>query len=95
MNLPEHRGTIFGLGNLSNGVGRSIGNGLTGVAANVLSRTFTEPMNFAVGLALFQIFFLPTGYCYWRAAKTCEADIERVRSTLTARSAKPPPSTTV
>jgi len=95
VNLPEHRGTIFGLGNLSNGVGRSIGNGLTGVAANVLSRTFTEPMNFAVGLALFQIFFLPTGYCYWRAAKTCEADIERVRSTLTARSAKPPPSTTV
>lgn len=95
VNLPEHRGTIFGLGNLSNGVGRSIGNGLTGVAANVLSRTFTEPMNFAVGLALFQIFFLPTGYCYWRAAKTCEADIERVRSTLTARSAKPPPTTTV
>lgn len=95
VNLPEHRGTIFGLGNLSNGVGRSIGNGLTGVAANVLSRTLTEPMNFAVGLALFQIFFLPTGYCYWRAAKTCEADIERVRSTLTTRSAKPPPTTTV
>ena len=88
VNLPEHRGTIFGLGNLSNGVGRSLGNGLTGFAANVLSRSFAEPTNFAVGLALFQIFFLPTGYCYWRASKSCEDDIDRVHSVLRARAAQ-------
>ena len=85
VNLPEHRGTIFGLGNLANGVGRSMGNGLTGFAANVLSRSFAEPTNFAVGLAIFQICFLPTGYCYWRASKTCEADAADVHETLLKR----------
>ena len=85
VNLPEHRGTIFGIGNLSNGVGRSIGNGLTGFAANVLARTYAEPLNFAVGLAIFQIFFLPTGYCYWRASKTCESDSAAVRAQLGER----------
>lgn len=85
VNLPEHRGTIFGFGNLSNGVGRSIGNALTGFAADVLKRSYAEPMNFVIGLAIFQVFFLPTGYCYWRASKTCEADIEAARSTLRER----------
>jgi len=85
VNLPEHRGTIFGFGNLSNGIGRSIGNGLTGFAAVALATQFDEPMNFVVGLAIFQIFFLPTGFCYWRASKTCEADIEAVHSQLTRR----------
>ena len=85
VNLPEHRGTIFGLGNLSNGVGRSIGNGFTGFAANVLARTYAEPLNFAIGLAIFQIFFLPTGYCYWRASKTCESDIKKVQTQLGER----------
>ena len=87
VNLPEHRGTIFGLGNLSNGVGRSIGNGFTGFAANVLARTYAEPLNFAIGLAIFQIFFLPTGYCYWRASKTCESDIEKIQTQLGERGA--------
>ncbi len=85
VNLPEHRGTIFGLGNLSNGVGRSIGNGLTGFAASLLSRRFAEPTNFAVGLTIFMVFFVPTGYCYWRASKTCEADIGHVRAVLQER----------
>ena len=85
VNLPEHRGTVFGLGNLVNGVGRSIGNGLTGLAANLLARSFAQPLNFAIGLALFQVFFVPTGYCYWRASKVCEADMDDVQATLQAR----------
>lgn len=85
VNLPEHRGTIFGLGNLSNGVGRSIGNALTGVAATALQRAFPPPVNYAVGLALFQIFFVPTGYCYWRASFTAPGDIRSVAQVLEER----------
>jgi MFS family permease len=85
VNLPEHRGTVFGIGNLVNGFGRSIGNGLTGLAANALARSFAQPWNFAVGLALFQVFFLPTGYCYWRASKVCEADMDEVQDILRSR----------
>ena len=88
VNLPEHRGTVFGIGNLANGFGRSIGNGLTGVAANALSRSFAQPWNFAIGLAIFQVFFLPTGYCYWRASKTCEADMDHVQEVLRRRASE-------
>jgi MFS family permease len=87
VNLPEHRGTIFGLGNLVNGVGRSMGNGLTGFAADRLASAFASPTNYSVGLAVFQIFFLPTGYCYWRASKTCGPDIAEVRQILAERAA--------
>ncbi len=89
VNLPEHRGTVFGLGNLSNGVGRSIGNGLTGLASATLITTIAAPLNYAVALALFQAFFIPTGYCYWKAAHTAPSDIDDVRQTLSARAGAP------
>ena len=85
VNLPEHRGTVFGLGNLTNGVGRAIGNGLTGPTAAGLSSALPPPWNWATGLAVFQVFFLPTGYCYWRAAETAGTDIADVRATLADR----------
>ncbi len=85
VNLPEHRGTVFGLGNLANGVGRSLGNYLTGIASDLLRAGFAVPWNFAVGLSIFQVFFLPTGYCYWRASQVCEADMDEVQATLAAR----------
>lgn len=85
VNLPEHRGTVFGVGNLANGVGRSIGTALTGPVATALERSVPAPFNWALGLTLFQVFFLPTGWCYWKASQTCPADIEEVRTTMTAR----------
>ena len=85
VNLPEHRGTVFGVANLANGVGRSAGNGLTTAVAGAIERAFPPPVNYAVGLALFQVFFLPTGYCYWRAAGTSPGDIETVENVLAAR----------
>jgi MFS family permease len=93
VNVPEHRGTVFGVGNFVNGVGRAAGAGLTTVAAQVLNRTIPAPYNLALGLSLFQVFFLPTGWCYWKASKTCPTDIEAVRTTLRERasgSASPP-----
>ena len=85
VNLPEHRGTVFGVGNFVNGLGRAVGTGLTTVTADVIKKTLPPPFNLALGLSLFQVFFLPTGWCYWMASKTCPADIESVRETLRER----------
>lgn len=85
VNLPEHRGTIFGLGNLANGVGRSAGTALTGAVASALERAMPPPVNWAVGLSLFQLFFVPTGWCYWKASQTSPGDITEVRSILAER----------
>jgi MFS family permease len=87
VNLPEHRGTIFGLGHLANGLGRSTGNALTAAAAGGFERALPPPLNWAVGLAVFQVFFLPTGYCYARAARTSPGDIQEVASILERRAA--------
>lgn len=90
VNLPEHRGTVFGLGNLANGIGRSAGNALAGGVAGTISSAFPPPLNWALGLTAFQAFFLPTGYCYWRAAGTSPHDIMEVRSILHDRAAGRP-----
>jgi len=87
VNLPEHRGTVFGLANLANGIGRSTGTALTGSVAGALQRALPPPFNWAVGLSAFQAFFLPTGWCYWRASRTCPGDITRVRRLLRTRGA--------
>lgn len=95
VNLPEHRGTIFGAANFANGVGRSAGNGLTGAVAGAFETALPPPLNWAIGLTVFQVFFLPTGYCYYRAAKTSPGDITEVRSILSQRAQEtkdsPPP----
>ncbi|GMQ92880.1 MAG: MFS transporter [Acidimicrobiia bacterium] len=85
VNVPEHRGTVFGVGNFINGIGRAVGTGLTTVTADTIRKTLPPPFNLALGLSLFQVFFLPTGWCYWKASKTCPADIEAVRATLRER----------
>ena len=87
VNLPEHRGTIFGSAELVNGIGRGTGALLTTATAETLNKTIPPPFNLAVSLSIFQIFFLPTGWCYWKASKTCPEDITSVRDTLTERAA--------
>jgi len=85
VNPPEHRGTVYSMGNLANGVGRAVGNGLTGVVFRALQAPFPPPLNFAVGLAAFQLFFIPTGLMYLRASRTSPADIATVHELLEAR----------
>ena len=85
VNLPEHRGTVFGIQNLVNGLGRASGNGLTGPVATALERSLVPPLNWAVGLAIFQVFFLPAGWMYWKAMKTSPGDITANRSELERR----------
>ncbi|XXG07740.1 MFS transporter [Micromonospora sp. SH-82] len=88
VNPPEHRGTVYSLGNLVNGVGRAAGNGLVGVAFHGLRAAFPPPLNFAVGLAAFQLFFVPTGVMYWLASRTSPRDIEAVHDLLHTRAEK-------
>ncbi|MEV6598331.1 MFS transporter [Actinoplanes sp. NPDC051346] len=82
VNPPEHRGTVYSLGNLANGVGRAGGNALVGVAFRSLSGAFPPPLNYAVGLAAFQFFFIPTGIMYWLASRTVARDMADTHASL-------------
>ncbi|WP_051167367.1 MFS transporter [Actinoplanes sp. N902-109] len=95
VNPPEHRGTVYSLGNLFNGAGRAGGNALVGVAFRGLSGAFPPPLNYAVGLAAFQFFFIPTGVMYWLASRTVArdmADTHAALATYAAATAGPTPS---
>ncbi|KUL30519.1 MULTISPECIES: MFS transporter [Actinoplanes] len=85
VNPPEHRGTVYSLGNLVNGAGRAGGNALVGVAFQRLSGVFPPPLNYAVGLAAFQLFFIPTGIMYWLASRTVAADMTATHAALLAK----------
>jgi MFS transporter, Spinster family, sphingosine-1-phosphate transporter len=84
VNPPEHRGTVYSLGNLVNGVGRASGNALVAVAFRSLSTAFPPPVNYAVGLAAFQLFFVPTGIMYWLASRTVGKDMADTHAALLA-----------
>jgi len=88
VNPPEHRGTVFSLGNLVNGVGRATGTGVIGVSFAALERIVAQPLNYAVGLAAFQLFFIPTGIMYWLASRTAPRDIATVQAMLEERAAE-------
>ncbi len=55
------------------------------MAAKALSGAFPPPLNYAAGLALFQLFFVPTGVMYWLASRTAPHDIKAVHDTLLER----------
>ncbi len=87
VNLPERRGTVFGIASFTNGSGRALGNGLTGMAFDFFKGTgrFPPPWNYAICLSLFQVFFIPTGWCYFQASKSISKDMSNVKSTLRSR----------
>ena len=84
MNPPEHRGTVYSLGNLVNGFGRAGGNAMVDVAFRGLSGAFPPPLNYAVGLAAFQFFFVPTGVMFWLASRTVAKDMADTHAALLA-----------
>ena len=87
VNPPEHRGTVYSLGNLINGFGRAGGNALVAVVFRALSGAFPPPLNYAVGLAGFQLFFIPTGIMFWLASRTVGKDIADTHAVLLAAGA--------
>jgi MFS family permease len=88
VNPPEHRGTVYSAGNLANGVGRAAGNALTGPVIRALAAPFPPPVNYALGLALFQVFFIPTGVMYYLASRTSPTDVDGVRRLMDQRAAE-------
>lgn len=87
VNPPEHRGTAFSAGNLVNGLGRTAGTYLVVRTFEGLERALPPPLNYAVGLAAFQLFFIPTGIMYWLASRSSPRDIATVDRLLRDRAA--------
>jgi len=88
INLPEHRATAFSISNLINGFGRSIGNILIGIVLNFISLKLSEPYNYIYTMILFQLFFIPAVYCYYKVSENSGRDIRKVKSTLKLRAKK-------
>jgi hypothetical protein len=82
VNPPEHRGTVYSLGNLVNGFGRAGGNAMVAVAFRGLAGAFPPPLNYALGLAGFQLFWVPTGVMFWLASRTVAKDMADTHSAL-------------
>jgi len=85
LNQPEHRGTVAGMSTLLAGVGLAVGNGLTGIVLAWLSLWAAPPANYAYGLIIFQLFFLPAGYFYYRTTQSTPANIAHARRILVKR----------
>jgi MFS transporter, Spinster family, sphingosine-1-phosphate transporter len=92
VNPPEHRGTAFSVGNLVNGAGRTVGTVVVVRMFEALERAVPPPLNYALGLALFQVFFIPTGVMYWLASRTAPTDIATVDRLLRERAAAAKPT---
>ncbi len=88
VNLPEHRGTAFSFVTLANNIGRALGTFLVAVTFDWLRWATEPPTNYALGLSLFQLFFIPAGLCFWLAARTTPQDAADVESTLRSRAAQ-------
>lgn len=87
VNLPEHRGTAFSFITFANNVGRALGTILVATTFDGLARALPAPTNYALGLTLFQLFFIPAGLCFWFAARTTPRDAADVQATLRERAA--------
>lgn len=86
VNLPEHRGTAFSVANLAGSLGRTIGNVGVGFLLSIISTYKGEPYNYMITLIIFQLFLIPSAFCYIKMAKSNNKDIENVKSILFKRS---------
>ncbi|MCM2533631.1 MFS transporter [Neobacillus pocheonensis] len=85
VNLPEHRGTAFSVANLSNSLGKTLGNVGVGVILGIISVHSKEPYSYIITLSILQIFLVPSAFCYLRMAKHNVSDINKVKGTLKQR----------
>ncbi|MBP1744913.1 MAG: putative permease [Firmicutes bacterium] len=85
VNLPEDRAAAYSLGNLANGMGRTIGNAAFSFVLAAVSAHVSSPLNYEWTLSIFQLFFIPAGFLYLWMSKHNKRDISRVKSTLRVR----------
>jgi MFS transporter, Spinster family, sphingosine-1-phosphate transporter len=85
VNLPEHRGTAYSFVTLANNIGRALGTVLVGLSFDWLQQMLPTPTQYALGLTLFQLFFIPAGLCFWIAARAAPSEIVSIQMTLRRR----------
>jgi MFS family permease len=85
VNLPEHRATAFSIANLIGGAGRAFGNIMIGVVLANTTKYFPEPNNYIFTLGIFQLFFIPSVFCYIKIAVHSSSDIKLIKSILKRR----------
>ncbi len=91
VNLPEHRGTMFGFSHFISGIGRSTGLVLL-PGMQLLLYSFligiTLEMSWILAFIIILLFLIPTGICYILAARTTPNDIMKVKEILSIRAKK-------
>jgi hypothetical protein len=85
VNLPEHRGTAFSIANLSNSLGRTIGNLAVGTLLDIVSVYCKEPNSYIITLSILQLSLVPSALCYFFMAKRNVEDIRDVKMVLKRR----------
>jgi len=91
VNLPEHRGTVFGYAHLAIAIGRGVAAGLTGFAIGVFAGVFDPPLHIALALSAMMLFFIPAAAGYLRLASRTREDRAEIRATLLHRAQGDPP----
>ncbi|MFX3617749.1 MAG: MFS transporter [Sporolactobacillus sp.] len=85
VNLPEHRGAVFSIANLSNSLGRTVGNlGMSAILA-IISLYHHGPLDYILTMSLLQLPLIPSALCYYFMAKYNVRDIRSVKRTLGKR----------
>jgi MFS family permease len=90
LNLPEHRGTVTGFMTIATGLGLALGNWLAGLTISSLAHFYAPPLNYALGLALFQLWLIPAGWCYYQISKSVAEDLAGLKRTLSLRAESEP-----
>ncbi|MBD3230956.1 MAG: MFS transporter [Candidatus Lokiarchaeota archaeon] len=85
VNLPEHRGTLFGLTNFTNGIGRSLGPFILSGFQILLTPIVGFELSWVYGMVFIQFFFLATGIFFLLTARAAPHNIREVKKTLESR----------
>ncbi|MHA1312117.1 MAG: MFS transporter [Candidatus Helarchaeota archaeon] len=85
VNLPEHRGTLFGLSNFTNGIGRSLGTFILSSFQILLVPFVGFTNSWIYAMVFIQLFYIGTGIFYTLTALTAPKNIRNIKSILADR----------
>ncbi|MEM1638891.1 MAG: MFS transporter [Desulfurococcaceae archaeon] len=86
ISLPEHRGSIFGIFNITDNIGSAVGPTLAGVFMSYYqSLGYSRPMSMYWGLVITSLLWIPCALLWLPAFRTYGRDRAKLRKTLAAR----------
>ncbi|MEM4486753.1 MAG: MFS transporter [Zestosphaera sp.] len=87
VSLPEHRGTIFGLFNITDNIGSAFGPTIASLFMTFfLSTGIPEPNNMLYGMIAISLFWVPCALLWLPALKTYVKDKTKIKGILAKRS---------